>query len=180
MSLPNKNTLKNLIISSIEGDEQSFHRLYNRLNSPLFKYIISRTKDRDDATDILQEVFVDVWKALQTFTYTSDGQFYGFVFTITKRKLGRHYKTQKITCELDENALEHSYERNVELADDIRVLMEAVGGLKEKYRTVVELRYWSGLTFGEIGKMLARKETTVKVQHHRALKLLENILQEYE
>lgn len=169
-----------MVISSIEGDEHAFHLLYERLNDPLFRYVLSRTKDRDDAIDILQEVFIDLWKAFKTFTYSSDGQFYSFIFVVTKRKLGKHYKTKKITEELDENALEHSYQLDVEKMDDARVLIEAVEQLTEKYRTVVELRYWSGLTFGEIGKLLEDKETTVKVRHHRALKMLETILQKYE
>ncbi|MCK5027470.1 MAG: sigma-70 family RNA polymerase sigma factor [Candidatus Pacebacteria bacterium] len=180
MSLPKEKTLRDLVISSTRGDEHAFHLLYERINDSLFKYILSRTKHRDDAIDILQEVFIDLWKAFETFTYSSDGQFYGFVFIVTKRKLGKHYKTKRVTIELDENALEHSYRIDVEKIDDTRVLMNAVELLTEKYRTVVELRYWSGLTFGEIGKLLGDKETTVKVRHHRALKMLETILQEHE
>lgn len=180
MSLPVEKTLKDLVISSIDGDEHAFHLLYERLNNALFKYILSRTKDRDDAADILQDVFVDLWKALENFSYTSEGQFYGFVFVITKRKLGRHYKTKKVHDEFDENSLEQSFELDVERKDDIRVLLEGIEQLGEKYRTVIELRYWSGLTFAEIGKLVGDKETTVKVRHHRALKLLEDILKQHE
>lgn len=179
MSLPKEKTLKDLIISSTEGDEHAFHLLYERLNDPLFKYVLSRTKSRDDSLDILQDIFIDLWKALETFSYSSDGQFYGFVFTITKRKLGKHYKSKRPTEELDENSLEHSYQLDVEKKDDMRILIKTVEKLDEKYRTVVELRYWSGLTFGEIGKLLEAKETTVKVRHHRALKMLETLLEEY-
>lgn len=164
----------------MQGDEHAFHLLYERLNDPLFKYILSRTKDRDDALDMLQEVFTDIWKSLGTFVYSSEGQFYGFVFVIVKRKLGKYYKTRHSVDELDENSLENSYEIDVEHLDDVRTLMEAIKQLNGKYRTVIELRYWSGLTFGEIGKLIGDKETTVKVRHHRALKLLEEILQKYD
>ena len=107
-------------------------------------------------------------------------KFYGFIFLVTKRKLGKYYKTKTVHEEFNENTLENSYQLNVEHIDDMRVLMKAVEKLKEGYRTVVELRYWSGLTFGEIGKLLEEKETTVKVRHHRALKMLETLLQEHE
>jgi len=180
VSLPTEKTLKDLVISSIDGDEYAFHLLYERLNNTLFKYILARTKDRDDATDILQEVFIDLWRAFENFNYSSDGQFYGFVFIITKRKLGRHYKNKKVHDEYDENSLEQSFELDVEHRDDMRVLVQAVNRLTDKYRSVIELRYWSGLTFGEIGKLVGDKETTVKVRHHRALKLLETILKENE
>lgn len=180
MSLLKDTPLKELVLSSISGDEYAFHLLFERLHDPLFKYILSRTKDRDEALDLLQDVFIDLWSGIDRFVYSSDGQFYGFVFTITKRKLGKHYKSKRTHELFDENILEHSTGTNEEHRDDVRVLMQAIGELKDGYRTVIELRYWSGLTFGEIGKLLEEKETTVKVRHHRALKMLEGILQTYE
>jgi RNA polymerase sigma-70 factor (ECF subfamily) len=180
VSLLDEKTLKDLVISSAEGDEYAFHLLYERLSDSLFKYILSRTKDRDDAIDILQEVFIDLWKAFQTFTYASESEFYSFIFVITKRKLGKHYKTKRISEPFDENILEHSNQLNVGQIDDARTLLKAIEGLSEKYRTVVELHYWSGLTFGEIGKLVGDKETTVKVRHHRAIKMLEVFYQKHE
>ena len=103
MSLPQEKDIENLVILSAQGDESAFHTLYERLNNTLFKYIVSRTINRDDATDLIQDVFVDLWRGLQKFSYKSEGQFYGFVFIITKRKLSKHYKTNRKTLELDEN-----------------------------------------------------------------------------
>lgn len=180
MSLPQEKDIENLVILSAQGDESAFHTLYERLNNTLFKYIVSRTRNRDDATDLLQDVFIDLWRGLQKFSYRSEGQFYGFVFTITKRKLSKHYKTNRKTQEIDENTPGQSYEMDIEKKDDLRVMTKAVSKLKEKNRIVIELRYWSGLTFSEIGTILNCKETTVKVRHHRALKTLEEIMKEYE
>ncbi len=180
VSLPKKKDIENLVILSAKGDKTAFHALYERLNNTLFKYIMSRTKNRDDTAALLQAVFIDLWRGLQKFSYRSEGQFYGFVFKITKRKLSKYYKTNRITLELDENTPGQNYEMDVEKTDDIRVMTEAVSKLREKNRIVIELRYWSGLTFGEIGTILNCKETTVKVRHHRALKTLEEIMKEYE
>ena len=180
MSLPQKKDIENLVILSTGGDETAFRELYERLNNTLFKYIVSRTRNRNDATDLLQDVFIDLWRGLQNFSYKSEGQFYGFVFIIIKRKLSKHYKTNRKTLEIDENTPGQSYEMDVEKADDLRIMTKAVSKLREKNRIVIELRYWSGLTFGEIGIILNCKETTVKVRHHRALKHLEEIMKEYE
>jgi len=179
VNLPRKKDIENLIVLSTQGDETAFHELYEHLNNTLFKYIISRTGDRDTAIDLLQDFFIDLWRGLQKFTYSSEEQFYGFVFKIIKRKLSVYYKKRKTTIEIDENDIEQSYERDVELADDLRILTNFVGKLKEKSRIVIELRYWSGLTFNEIGVVLNCKETTVKVRHHRALKDLQEIMKKY-
>ena len=180
VNLPKKKDIENLVILSSQGDKTAFHSLYDSLNNTLFKYIVSRTRDREEAVDLLQDVFIDLWKGLQKFSYSSEGQFYGFVFTITKRKLSRHYKTNKNTLELDENIPGQNYEMDVEKTDDLQIMTKAVGELKEKNRIVIELRYWSGLTFNEIGTILNCKETTVKVRHHRALKTLEELMRKYD
>ena len=180
VGLSQKKNVENLIILSAQGDEVAFRGLYECLNDTLFKYIASRTKNRDDALDLLQDVFIDLWKALQKFSYRSEGQFYGFIFKITKRKLSKHYQANRTTLELDENALEQSYEMDIELNDNARIMKKVVSGLKEKNRVVIELRYWSGLTFSEIGTLLNCKETTVKVRHHRALKTLKEAMKKYE
>jgi len=180
VNLPRKKDIENLVILSSQGDEIAFRGLYESLNNTLFKYIASRTRDRDEAKDLLQDVFIDLWKGLQNFSYSSESQFYGFVFIIIKRKLSKHYKTNRQTLELNENAPGQNYEMDVEKEDDIRVMKEIISKLKEKNRIVIELHYWSGLTFNEIGTILNCKETTVKVRHHRALKTLEEIMKKYE
>lgn len=180
LGLPKKKKIENLVILSSQGDKTAFHGLYDSLNDTLFKYIVSRTKDRDEATDLLQDVFIDLWRGLQKFSYSSENQFYGFVFTITKRKLSKHYKAGRTTIELDENTPGQNYEMDVEKIDDVRIMTEAINKLREKNRIVIELRYWSELTFSEIGTILNCKETTVKVRHHRALKTLEELMKKYE
>jgi len=180
VNLPGKKDIENLVVLSGQGDKVAFHDLYEKLNNTLFKYIVSRTRDRDEAKDLLQDVFIDLWKGLEKFSYSSESQFYGFVFTIIKRKLSKHYKNNEQTLELDENTPGQNYEMDAEKKDDIRVMTEAVSKLKEKNRVVIELHYWSGLTFNEIGTILNCKETTVKVRHHRALKTLEEMMKKYE
>jgi len=166
----------------MQGDEKAFQVLYNHLSDPLFRYILARTKDRDDTFDVMQDVFVDLWKGLQRFSYQSEGQFYGFVFTITKRKLSKHYRLIKKHGDLSYmDHIDDLYEiMPIETKDDLRVTIEATEQLKNKYKEVIELRYWSDLSFADIAKLLGEKETTVKVRHHRAIKQLEEIIKRYE
>jgi len=70
---------------------------------------------------------------------------------------------------LDDLGSEEGYEIEVE---DYRFVMDGVDSLSPKYREVVRLRYWSGLTFGEIAAVLNTNEGTVKVRHHRAIEKL--------
>lgn len=165
--------LEELVRLSTQGDSNAFRKLFDMLEKPLFGYLSARTDGREDAKDLLQDVFVDFWRALPRFSYASDKAFYGFVYRITKRKLARYYRRRKKTVELTEAHLAEDPESGRE---DVILLPQAVRKLKPKYREVVELRYWSDLPFADIAKLLGAKVTTVKVRHHRAMEQLRRFL----
>jgi len=169
--------LQSLIEDVQNGNEDAFGEIFKWLSGRLFAYVLSHTAHREDALDIVQEVFIDIWKGLGTFQYKSDEQFYGFVFTITKRKLYKRYKNKHIVVSLEEDMVHESYEMKTE---DYRHLLVHVNDLPTKYQDVLKLRYWSDMPFGEIAAMLGVKETTAKVWHHRALKKLQIMSAAYE
>lgn len=157
-----------------KGNEAAFKAVYEHLADRVFSFVRARARTRDEALDIVQDVFVDVWGALPNFRYVSPAHFYSFVFVIAKRKLIRHYKTQTHESLDDlESNLHPSVEADVRDPDGMR---ELVAKLPEKYREVVELRYWSGLSFAEIGDILDISENNAKIRHHRAIKELERFI----
>ena len=63
--------LQKLIEKTKNRDARAFQAMFELLSDRLFKYAFSRSKSRDDALDIVQETFVELWKALEGFTYSS-------------------------------------------------------------------------------------------------------------
>jgi RNA polymerase sigma-70 factor (ECF subfamily) len=167
--------LKLLIKKSQCGDKDAFHYIFEKLNNRLFSYALSRTKNRDVSLDITQDTFIDTWSAMEKFHYNSDEAFYGFIFTILKRKISQHRKNNR-TFTVFNDAEEESYEIETE---DYRYLFKHIDTLAKKYRDVLRLRYWSDLTFKEISKILDVKEITAKVRHHRAIQKLKINLEKY-
>lgn len=172
-----KQELRNMLERAKAGNQEAFHGLYNVVADRLFGYIRSRVGTGEDATDILQDVIVDLWQALGRFEYRSEGHFYAFVFVITKRRLARHYKNTHVHSSLDDLAPSEHPRVDAELQDPDG-MKPLVAKLPEKYQDVMNLRYWSGLGFAEIADMLGTNESTVKVRHHRALKQLKELLAE--
>lgn len=168
MDQPSSQELWKLIKEAQNGSEEAFQEIFERLSNKFFAYAFSRTSNRDDALDIVQETFIELWQALNRFQYRSNESFYGFVFTITKRKLSRYYKSKRV-IPLDQINPGKSYEMRQE---DYRYLLKQMNGLTANYQDVLTLRYWSDMTFGEIAAALNIKETTAKVWHYRALKQL--------
>ncbi len=171
--------LRNMVERSKAGNQEAFHALYDVLADRLFGYIRSRVRSGDDATDILQDVIVDLWQALGRLEYRSEGHFYAFVFVITKRRLARHYDNRTNTTSLDDLTPSEHPSVEAELVDPDGMRAH-VAKLPEKYRDVMVLRYWSGLGFAEIAHMLKTNENTVKVRHHRALEQLRALMELYE
>ncbi len=176
----NKNTkkLERLIQESQKGNKDAFQEIFEILNNRLFLYVLSHTKNRDDSLDITQDTFIEIWNSLEKFSYYSDETFYGFVFTILKRKIfANRKKTKDIPLENEVlESIDGGYELNNE---DYRYLSKHIELLAKKYQDILRLRYWSDLTFKEISCVLNIKETTAKVWHHRAVQKLKVNLENY-
>lgn len=168
--------LSRLIKEAQNGSKEAFGEIFERLSNEFFAYVHSRTQCRDDALDIVQETFIDLWGALKRFKYESKEAFYGFIFKIIKRKLYRYYKYRQKFVPLDEKVVSANYQIP---SEDYRYLLKHVDTLTQKYQDLLRLRYWSGMTFNEIASVLNVKETTAKVWHHRAIKKLKILLKNY-
>jgi len=164
-----------LIRESKKGDKIAFQGLFDMLSPRLFTYALAHTRNRDDALDLVQDTFIDLWNALQKFQYKNDESFFGFVFLILKRKLYRHYNKRVQSVELDEKYITDNYVLEVE---DYRYLEKIIGTLPQKYQELLRLRYWSAFSFKEIAVVMDVKEGTAKVWHHRAINQLQVGLKE--
>ncbi|KKL18891.1 hypothetical protein LCGC14_2470990 [marine sediment metagenome] len=167
----NSEELKMLVEKAQNGDRDAFKEIFDRLSDRFFAYTFSRTSNRDDALDISQETFIELWNSLKRFKYRSDQSFHGFLFKIIKRKLYQYYKKkQKIVSldVLDEKQLVQPAAKQ----NDYGHILGYVNMLTSKNQDIIRLRYWSQMTFNEIAAVLNITETAVKVRHHRALQKL--------
>lgn len=161
------------------GDEAAFQELYDAVSGRVFSYIVPRTASREEALDIMQEVFIGIWAARLRFTYRNDASVYGFVFTIARRVLAAHYGRAKRDAAIAEMPQDDRYDMDIESLGDVHMIERALTELSDDDRDVLTLRYWSGFSFDEIAQAQDKKETAVRVRHHRALGKLRTILSSY-
>lgn len=168
-----------LVTKAQNGNKEAFKGIFECLNNRLFTYALLRTSNREDALDIVQETFIELWNTLNKFEYRTEEEFNGFVFTLAKRKLYKYYKSKEKSVQLNEgaNGSYGSYEMKTE---NYRYLLKNVNTLSSENQKLLKLRYWSGMTFGEIASALNIKETTAKVRHHRAIQQLKTLLENYD
>lgn len=169
-------SLQGLVERSAALDAAAFRSLITMLDQKLFRYLSSRTNTREEAVDILQDTFIDIWHVLPKFEYRSDEGFYRFVYTILKRKLSRTGKERSVSLPEPDALLDDTFTHEAPLKADVAL---ALSKLEDTSRDIVMLRHWSGFTFREIGAMLTMKEEAVRVRHHRALNKLRELLPLY-
>lgn len=165
------------IISRVKQGDDGFRELYDGTLDRVYTYVLARTRNKFDASEICQDIYVSLWKSLQRFEYISPAHFWGFLWTVVRRELIRARAKRK-----DMVSLEDIYDMpdEPEHHEDYRYLIEILGNLKERHRLVLELRYFSNLTFIEVAEMLGISESNAKVLHHRAIETLKSKLRDYE
>jgi RNA polymerase sigma-70 factor (ECF subfamily) len=164
--------IKECIAKSAKGDGDAYKELYDHLVDRLFRYAITRVRTRDDAKDVVQQVLVDLWLNMEKFEYSSDEQFYQYVYVKLKRRLGKYYRSMKHDISLEESGIDSMYEIDVYTKSDIEVVKKVMATLKDEYQEILELRHFSECSFKEIAQILNMSSVAVRVTHHRALKAL--------
>jgi RNA polymerase sigma-70 factor (ECF subfamily) len=164
--------LREQIELATRGDTASFRLLFERYHDRVYRYAYLRLGRVEDANDIVQDVFLSVWRALPSFTYEHEGSFPAWLFRIASRRLGdgvrRRIRHQALP-------LEHAPEQTVEfegLALSRRLLVDGLGRVPERQREVLLLRFVAGLPTKEIAASLGKTEAAVTALQMRGLSRL--------
>jgi RNA polymerase sigma-70 factor (ECF subfamily) len=158
--------------------QTAFSYLYDNYAPALYGIIVSIVPDSELANDVLQEVFVKIWKQVSTYD-ASKGRLFTWMMNIARNASidmlrSKNYQRSKQNRELTETVYEKggSTSTNVEQIG----LRKLVNSLKEDYRILLELAYFEGLTQDEISKMLNMPLGTVKTRLRTALIQLRELM----
>src|SRR5437879_1198752 len=178
-----------LVVYVKAGDEQSFALLLQRYRSPLVNVLYRMVRNREQAEDLAQEVFIRVYRARAE--YVPSAKFTTWLFRIaTNLALNsiRDTRYQRMEISLDAPVTadaEDGDERTMDVADrhpDIEqhlveearkaMIRHAIDKLPEKQRAAVLLHKYQELDYGEIAKILACSESALKSLLFRAYESL--------
>lgn len=156
------------------GDLSAFDDLYHELSPPLGGYLLSLTRDRTNADDLLQETFMQFHRSRQT--YTAGRSVRSWAFGVARYVFLMNCRSRK-TREDRENPLDDKdFDPPTPAWTDEWIkrdqLVRLVGILKPSLRESLLLHHVWGFSFKEIGRILGVRETTAKVRAHRGLEKL--------
>ena len=152
--------------------ELQFNSLVRRYSEPLYWHVRSMVGSHEDADDLLQEIFIKVWKALPGFRGDSDE--FTWLWRIATNETISHLRKERVRAALsftriDENALRIS-DPSPSIDGDaaMRALRKAVMKLPDKQRLVFVMRYWQELSYEQIAEITGTSEGALKASYHIA------------
>src|SRR5215467_15455826 len=177
-----------LMLDVKAGDEASFELLLQRYRTPLVNFLYRMVRNREQAEDLAQEVFLRVYRARED--YVPSAKFTTWLFRIaTNLALNSvrdtRYRKLEVSIDAPISETEDGDERtldipekhpNIEqhLVEDARrkMIRHAIDKLPEKQRAAVLLHKYQELDYAEIAKILACSESALKSLLFRAYESL--------
>ncbi|WP_048920843.1 RNA polymerase sigma factor [Rufibacter radiotolerans] len=162
--------------------DKGFTMLMNQYQTRIYWHIRRLVVSHEDAQDLLQETFINVYKHLNSFA--GDSKLYTWLYRIATNECLRLFKERKrflvSSEEISEKLIDTLHGSCPQDSDEILVrLQEAILRLPEKQRLVFNLRYYDELPYEEISKILDSSVATLKTNYHYASgKIKEFMIQE--
>lgn len=160
-----------------ETDSRAFDALYARYERRLFAYCLSIVRDQQSAQDAFQTVVSTMFEKRKHF---KGGSFAAWVFTIARHACIKLSRKNARSAPLDE--AEHLQEMTTEMTEDVlmsEALQQAIASLSDEYKQAIELRYYGGLPYDEIAKVMDIGLSSAKMKVSRARKMLQKFLLPY-
>jgi RNA polymerase sigma-70 factor (ECF subfamily) len=180
---------ESLACKSLDGDMSAFEELVNRYKRPLFSIVYRMIGQYQEAEDITQEVFINVYEKL--YQFDSNKKFGPWIYRIATNASISALRKKKKVITLDFNETYGKAYEDYYLADsgDPQLMFEreelkiftdkAINELPENYRVVIMLRYQMDLNNQEIAEVLGVSKENVEVRVHRARKALRKIVEKH-
>lgn len=165
-----------LVTRALAGSNGAWTALVKRYERRIYNYALRMVGHPDDALDLVQEVFLGVYRNLAT--YRGDGAFAAWLFRIAAFRCTDYLRRRRDTSPLDDAnteappcpAFDPALAAMTTRAN--QRIMQALATLPTAQRHVVELKFFQHCTFEEIGERLGISPNTAKTRLYAALRKL--------
>ncbi len=152
-------------------DDQAFSYLYDHYSGSLYSIILQIVKSPETANDILQEVFISIWRKIESYDPTK-GRLFTWMLNISRNASidmlrSKNYQNSQKNQEITDNVygLNQVNQTNI----DSIGLSKFLGKLRPEQRVLIELAYFKGFTHDEIAQLEDIPLGTVKTRIRTAL-----------
>lgn len=160
--------------------ERSFTLILKKYQEKLYWHIRRMVVSHEDTNDVLQNMFIKVWKALDNFR--EDSQLYTWLYRIATNEcltfLEKEKKRAPVSLSDVETGLSNKLEadKNFDAGKLEWKLQKAIQQLPEKQRVVFNLRYYDEMPYEKMSQVLETSEGALKASYHHAVKKIEDFI----
>ena len=180
MNQQTKYSEQELVALLEQRDNRAYGYLYDNYAAALNGIICPIVNDKELANDVLQEVFVNIWKKIDSYD-SSKGRLFTWLLNIARNAAidkvrSKGFRNSKQNLSIQDNAIvdigPSVSQPDIDLIGLKRLLLK----LKDDYRKLIDLSYFQGFTHEEISKLLNIPLGTVKTRIRTALTQLKTMI----
>ena len=181
LNLNTKQEEKTLLLKLIEGDNDSFEKIYYKYVDKVYYFALRYLNNSSDAEEIVQEVFTKIWE--NRININIDLSFSGYLLTTTKNTIfneNRKKVNHNAYCEYVINYLRNNardLEKEIIYQDLADKLDKAIEELPPKRQEIFRLCRINGLHYKEISEKLGISEKTIETHMRLAFKDLKRVIE---
>lgn len=176
--MPEKNNhIETKLIQGLRrGESRAFDEIYHLYSRRVYRFAYSFLKNKPDAEEIVQEVFLRIWKNRKKIVeyYSLKAFLFTISYNIIIDKFRERVKENKYREFLKENTItsDSDMDKKIEYADLNELYTKAIEHLPQRRQMIYKMHRFEGLTYNEIAKKLEISVKTVENQMTSALKYL--------
>jgi RNA polymerase sigma-70 factor (ECF subfamily) len=162
------------------GDLEAFGELYRLYLDQIYRYIYYRVKDRMQAEDITEEVFLKAWKAIKSCKGKGP-TFLPWLYRIAHNQVVdsfRSWRRKSISLEEGNITANIFSESSVEANMRWQEVTEVIASLPPKQEQVITLKFIEGMSNPEIAEIMDKSEGAIRVLQMRALASIRRAIKE--
>lgn len=158
----------------------AFNQIVRKYQQKIYWHVRKMVIDHDDADDLVQEVFIKVWKNLENFR--QDSQLFTWIYKIATNECLSFLKARKRRFFLPIHDIKEELTAKIDSSahicgDDIQLkLQKALLRLPDKQRAVFNMRYYDDLKYEEISAIVGTSVGALKASYHHAVKKIEEFM----
>ena len=154
-----------LVAAIRNGDEAAMAQLYDRYSGVVYSVALRVLGDTGAAEDILQEVFMQIWRSPDIFD-ASRGSLAGWLAVIARNRAIDSLRKRRPEAEITEVivSVEPDLVRGVEWSRTIEKIRGALGSMPPPQRSALEMSFFEGLTHSEIAAKTGEPLGTIKTR----------------
>jgi RNA polymerase sigma factor (sigma-70 family) len=160
--------------------ERAFNSLVHKYQKRVYWHVRRIVIDHDDADDVVQNVFIKVWKSLDNFRESS--QLFTWLYRIATNESITFLKQKKahlyvnyddVASDLAKNLEDDNYFKGDEIQ---RKLQQAILTLPDKQRIVFNMKYFDEMKYEQMSEVLDTSVGALKASYHHAVKKIEEYM----